>query len=99
MGRPAVNDGRIMLIDRDELAPGAEGLVRIEPMFSEFWATVPCTFLHGHDRTLADACSAWRGWTQQGGELPRRPRTSHSRRPTISDVGSIRAALIVPAGL
>ncbi len=42
MGNPAVNDGRIMLIARDELAPGAEGLVRIEPMFSfsEFWATV-----------------------------------------------------------
>ena len=39
MGKPAVNDGRVMLIDRDELAPGAEGLVRIEPMFSEFWAT------------------------------------------------------------
>ncbi|MBX3217135.1 MAG: DUF5063 domain-containing protein [Labilithrix sp.] len=40
MGKPVVNDGRIMLIDHDELAPGAEGLVRIEPMFSEFWATV-----------------------------------------------------------
>jgi hypothetical protein len=35
-----VNDGRIQLIDREELAPGAEGLVRIEPMFSEFWASV-----------------------------------------------------------
>lgn len=40
MGKPAVNDGRIMLIDRDELAPGTEGVVRIEPMFSEFWASV-----------------------------------------------------------
>ncbi len=39
MGKPAVNDGRIMLIEQDELAPGAKGLVRIEPMFSEFWAT------------------------------------------------------------
>ena len=40
MGKPAVNEGRIVLIDREELEPGAEGLVRIEPMFSEFWATV-----------------------------------------------------------
>jgi uncharacterized protein DUF5063 len=40
MGKPAVNDGRITLIDQDELAPGTEGLVRIQPMFSEFWATV-----------------------------------------------------------
>ena len=40
MGKPAVNDGRIMLIDQDELAPGAEGLVRIEPLWAEYWATV-----------------------------------------------------------
>lgn len=40
MGKPAVNDARIMLIDRDELAPGAEGIVRIEPMFAEFWANI-----------------------------------------------------------
>jgi hypothetical protein len=40
MGKPALNDGRIMLIDQDELAPGAEGVVCIEPLFSEFWAAV-----------------------------------------------------------
>lgn len=40
LGKPALNDCRIMLIDQNELAPGAEGLVRVEPMFSEFWATV-----------------------------------------------------------
>jgi hypothetical protein len=40
LGKPALNDGRIMLIEQDELAPGAEGLVRVEPVFSEFWATV-----------------------------------------------------------
>ncbi len=40
MGKPTVAGGRIVLIDRDELAPGAEGLVRIEPMFSEYWATL-----------------------------------------------------------
>jgi hypothetical protein len=40
MGKPSVNDGRIMLVDRDELAPGYEGLVRIEPMFSEFWGNL-----------------------------------------------------------
>jgi hypothetical protein len=40
MGKPAANDGRIVLIDEDELAPGAEGVVRIETMFPEFWAAV-----------------------------------------------------------
>ena len=40
MGEPALNDGRIMLLDQDELAPGAEGLVRIEPLWAEYWATV-----------------------------------------------------------
>jgi hypothetical protein len=40
MGKAVVNDGRIVLIDQDELAPGAEGIVCIEPLFPEFWATI-----------------------------------------------------------
>jgi hypothetical protein len=40
MGEPAVSGGRIMLIDQDELAPDAEGIVRIEPMFPEFWSAL-----------------------------------------------------------
>jgi hypothetical protein len=39
-GRPALNDGRVMLMDRDELAPGQVGTVRIEPLYAEFWGTV-----------------------------------------------------------
>jgi len=31
---------RIMLIGRDDLAPGDDGLARIEPVFPELWVTV-----------------------------------------------------------
>jgi hypothetical protein len=27
----------VMVVDRDELAPGQEGTVRIEPFYPEFW--------------------------------------------------------------
>ncbi|MBX3215757.1 MAG: DUF5063 domain-containing protein [Labilithrix sp.] len=42
-----LNDGRIMLLGADELAPGAEGDARLEPLRPEFWdhvrpgATIP----------------------------------------------------------
>jgi hypothetical protein len=39
-GRPTVNDGKVFLQDVDELAPGAEGLVRIEPMEPELWGRI-----------------------------------------------------------
>jgi hypothetical protein len=40
MEQPTMNDAVVMLIDKDELAPGAEGLVRIRPLRAEFWATL-----------------------------------------------------------
>jgi hypothetical protein len=39
-GHPALNDGRVMLVEREVLAPGHEGTVRIEPLYPEFWGTV-----------------------------------------------------------
>lgn len=39
-GLPTLNDGRVMLVDREELAPGDEGTVTIEPLFPEFWGTL-----------------------------------------------------------
>lgn len=39
-GLPVVNDGRVMLVDREELAPGDEGTVTIEPLYPEFWAAL-----------------------------------------------------------
>lgn len=39
-GEPTINDGRVFLEDRDELAPGVEGEARIEPLRSEFWGHV-----------------------------------------------------------
>lgn len=40
LGEPVVNDGRVFLEDATELAPGAEGLARIEPVFPEFWGGI-----------------------------------------------------------
>ena len=40
LGEATINDGRVFLEDRDELAPGAEGLARIEPLACEFWGRV-----------------------------------------------------------
>lgn len=40
LGEATLNDGRVFLEDRDELAPGAEGLARIEPLASELWGRV-----------------------------------------------------------
>jgi len=40
LGKPMINDGRVFLEDREELALGAEGLARIEPLASEFWGHV-----------------------------------------------------------
>lgn len=39
-GAPVVDDGRVLLEGRDELAPGAEGPARIEPIASERWGRV-----------------------------------------------------------
>jgi hypothetical protein len=39
-GRPALNDGRVILVECDELAPGQEVTVRIEPLYPEFWGAV-----------------------------------------------------------
>jgi hypothetical protein len=39
-GHPALSDGRVTLTDRDELAPGQEGSVRIEPLYPESWGAV-----------------------------------------------------------
>jgi len=40
LGEPQVNDGRVVLDVGTEIPPGATGLVRIEPVRSEFWADV-----------------------------------------------------------
>ncbi|HEY4179503.1 MAG TPA: DUF5063 domain-containing protein [Kofleriaceae bacterium] len=40
LGQPTINGGQVFLEDRDELAPGAEGLARIEPIASELWGRV-----------------------------------------------------------
>ena len=34
-GLPTLNDGRVVLVDREELAPGDEGTVTIEPLFPD----------------------------------------------------------------
>jgi hypothetical protein len=39
-GLPALNDGRVILVSREELAPGDEGPVKIEPLFPEFWGSL-----------------------------------------------------------
>jgi len=39
-GRPTLNGGRVMLEDRPELSPGAEGIARVEPLAPEFWEGV-----------------------------------------------------------
>jgi hypothetical protein len=39
-GRPSLNDGRVMLLGPEELAPGEEGLVRIDPLCAESWGNV-----------------------------------------------------------
>jgi Domain of unknown function (DUF5063) len=39
-GHPVLNDGRVTLVERDELTPGEEGTVRIEPLCPEFWGAV-----------------------------------------------------------
>lgn len=36
-GEPMLNDGRIMLLDAESIAPGAEGSARIDPLRSEYW--------------------------------------------------------------
>ena len=36
--QPSLNDGRVFLEDRDELAPNMEGPARIEPLCAEAWA-------------------------------------------------------------
>ena len=40
-GSPVVHGGRVMLVGREELAPGDEGTVQIEPLFPESWNAVP----------------------------------------------------------
>lgn len=39
-GEPALNDGRVFLEDREQLAPGEEGAARLLPMAPQFWAHV-----------------------------------------------------------
>jgi hypothetical protein len=40
LGHPAVNDGKVVLVEAVALAPGEEALARIEPVFPEFWSAV-----------------------------------------------------------
>jgi hypothetical protein len=39
-GLPTLNDGRVMLVEREELAPDEEGTIRIEPLSEEFWGAI-----------------------------------------------------------
>ncbi len=36
-GEPMLNDGRIMLLESESLAPGTEGRARIDPLCLEYW--------------------------------------------------------------
>ncbi len=40
LGQPILNDGRILLDDGMELAPGMTGLARLQPLAPEFWGQV-----------------------------------------------------------
>lgn len=40
LGESILNDGRILLDDGMELAPGMTGLARLEPLAPEFWGQV-----------------------------------------------------------
>ncbi len=40
LGSPTLNDGRVILDESDELAPGFEAVARIEPLAPEFWGKV-----------------------------------------------------------
>ena len=39
-GEPVLSDARVILEDREELQPGEECVVRLEPLFPEFWVQV-----------------------------------------------------------
>jgi len=38
LGEPSLNDGRVLLLDREALVPGEEAIVRIEPLDDVYWA-------------------------------------------------------------
>jgi hypothetical protein len=40
LGEPTINDGRVFLEGCSHIAPGAEGLARLEPLAPEFWGGV-----------------------------------------------------------
>lgn len=40
LGEPTINDGRVVLEGCTEIAPGTEGLARVEPLAPEFWGGV-----------------------------------------------------------
>ena len=40
LGEPTINDGRVFLEGCTEIAPGTEGLARVEPLAPEFWGGV-----------------------------------------------------------
>lgn len=40
LGKPTINDGRVILVGDEHLGPGDEGDVRIEPLAPEFWGRV-----------------------------------------------------------
>lgn len=40
LGSPTLNDGRVLLDEGAEIAPGSEAVARIEPLAPEFWGQV-----------------------------------------------------------
>jgi hypothetical protein len=54
LGGPMQTTGSVYLIDRETLAPGEEGEVRIAPMSPEFWGSVrPGSIIVSHEGSRA----------------------------------------------